>query len=200
MRSFHSYRMCFHLFLTRCTNKQRFSTMFHIGSLHKSFHCSALSPLTSFPTPPPSFQSFYRIMQETLQDLAPQCKVAFLKSEDGSGKGAAMITAVACRIKSGGQHWIPVGATRATTTDLLHQVTLKSQKHLWLKFCSNVLIWLISNLILCLWVQQAHVWNPYVCCEIRSEIQKCARRVTPFVKCDCYKSDLNPPSFLSAHC
>ncbi|XP_053180842.1 hexokinase-2 [Scomber japonicus] len=47
---------------------------------------------------------FYRIMQETLQDLAPQCKVAFLKSEDGSGKGAALITAVACRIKSGGQH------------------------------------------------------------------------------------------------
>ncbi|KAM7391502.1 hypothetical protein PAMP_022187 [Pampus punctatissimus] len=47
---------------------------------------------------------FSSIMQETLQDLAPQCKVTFQKSEDGSGKGAALITAVAWRIKSGGQH------------------------------------------------------------------------------------------------
>lgn len=39
-------------------------------------------------------------MQETLQDLAPQCQVTFLKSEDGSGKGAALITAVASRNKS----------------------------------------------------------------------------------------------------
>ncbi|KAM4579378.1 hexokinase-2 isoform 2-T2 [Fundulus diaphanus] len=43
---------------------------------------------------------FSSIMQETLQDLAPQCEVTFLKSEDGSGKGAALITAVACRFKS----------------------------------------------------------------------------------------------------
>ncbi|XP_029365635.1 hexokinase-2 isoform X2 [Echeneis naucrates] len=41
---------------------------------------------------------FSSIMQETLQDLAPQCQVTFHKSEDGSGKGAALITAVACRI------------------------------------------------------------------------------------------------------
>uniref|UniRef100_A0A8C9ZEN4 Hexokinase-2 n=1 Tax=Sander lucioperca TaxID=283035 RepID=A0A8C9ZEN4_SANLU len=47
---------------------------------------------------------FSSIMQETLQDLAPQCQVTFHKSEDGSGKGAALITAVACRIKSDGQH------------------------------------------------------------------------------------------------
>lgn len=46
---------------------------------------------------------FSSIMQETLQDLAPQCQVTFQKSEDGSGKGAALITAVACRIKSEGQ-------------------------------------------------------------------------------------------------
>ncbi|KAG8011691.1 Hexokinase-2 [Nibea albiflora] len=45
---------------------------------------------------------FSSIMQETLQDLAPQCQVTFQKSEDGSGKGAALITAVACRIKSEG--------------------------------------------------------------------------------------------------
>uniref|UniRef100_UPI0037E87477 hexokinase-2 n=1 Tax=Semicossyphus pulcher TaxID=241346 RepID=UPI0037E87477 len=47
---------------------------------------------------------FSSIMQETLQDLAPQCEVTFHKSEDGSGKGAALITAVACRIESGGQN------------------------------------------------------------------------------------------------
>uniref|UniRef100_A0A3Q0S8V0 Hexokinase-2 n=1 Tax=Amphilophus citrinellus TaxID=61819 RepID=A0A3Q0S8V0_AMPCI len=43
---------------------------------------------------------FSTIMQETLQDLAPQCQVTFLKSEDGSGKGAALITAVACRVQN----------------------------------------------------------------------------------------------------
>ncbi|XP_040897331.1 hexokinase-2 [Toxotes jaculatrix] len=46
---------------------------------------------------------FSSIMQETLQDLAPQCHVTFHKSEDGSGKGAALITAVACRMKTEGQ-------------------------------------------------------------------------------------------------
>uniref|UniRef100_A0A3Q4MK25 Phosphotransferase n=1 Tax=Neolamprologus brichardi TaxID=32507 RepID=A0A3Q4MK25_NEOBR len=46
---------------------------------------------------------FSAIMQETLRDLAPQCEVTFLKSEDGSGKGAALITAVACRVKNEGQ-------------------------------------------------------------------------------------------------
>ncbi|XP_026176995.1 hexokinase-2 isoform X2 [Mastacembelus armatus] len=46
---------------------------------------------------------FSSIMQETLQDLAPQCQVTFHKSEDGSGKGAALITAVAYRVQSEGQ-------------------------------------------------------------------------------------------------
>ncbi|XP_061907577.1 hexokinase-2 [Entelurus aequoreus] len=48
---------------------------------------------------------FSRIMQETLQDLAPQCNVTFHKSEDGSGKGAALITAVACKSNSSGQNY-----------------------------------------------------------------------------------------------
>ncbi|MBN3321348.1 HXK2 protein, partial [Atractosteus spatula] len=39
---------------------------------------------------------FSNILHETVQDLAPQCDVTFLQSEDGSGKGAALITAVAC--------------------------------------------------------------------------------------------------------
>uniref|UniRef100_A0A8C7CC19 Hexokinase-2 n=1 Tax=Oncorhynchus kisutch TaxID=8019 RepID=A0A8C7CC19_ONCKI len=42
---------------------------------------------------------FSSIMHETVRDLAPQCEVTFLQSEDGSGKGAALITAVACRIR-----------------------------------------------------------------------------------------------------
>ncbi|CAM9177363.1 unnamed protein product, partial [Lampetra planeri] len=36
---------------------------------------------------------FSRIMHQTVNQLAPQCNVNFLLSEDGSGKGAALITA-----------------------------------------------------------------------------------------------------------
>ncbi|XP_066511433.1 hexokinase-2-like [Hoplias malabaricus] len=42
---------------------------------------------------------FSTIMKETLRDLAPQCNVTLVQSEDGSGKGAALITAVACRMR-----------------------------------------------------------------------------------------------------
>ncbi|XP_029916093.1 hexokinase-2 isoform X1 [Myripristis murdjan] len=42
---------------------------------------------------------FSGIMKETVRALSPQCEVTFLQSEDGSGKGAALITAVACRIR-----------------------------------------------------------------------------------------------------
>ncbi|XP_005458980.2 putative hexokinase HKDC1 isoform X1 [Oreochromis niloticus] len=38
---------------------------------------------------------FSGILQETTRVLAPQCNVTFLPSEEGSGKGAALITAVA---------------------------------------------------------------------------------------------------------
>ncbi|XP_053573022.1 hexokinase-3 [Bombina bombina] len=41
---------------------------------------------------------FAGVVQETVKALAPQCEVTFLRSDDGSGKGAALITAVACRI------------------------------------------------------------------------------------------------------
>ncbi|KAG5855024.1 hexokinase-1 [Anguilla rostrata] len=40
---------------------------------------------------------FSRIMHQTVKELAPKCDVTFLLSEDGSGKGAALITAVGCR-------------------------------------------------------------------------------------------------------
>uniref|UniRef100_A0A670ZQD4 Hexokinase-2 n=1 Tax=Pseudonaja textilis TaxID=8673 RepID=A0A670ZQD4_PSETE len=43
-------------------------------------------------------ESFSRILQETVKELAPQCDVTFMLSEDGSGKGAALITAVAKRM------------------------------------------------------------------------------------------------------
>ncbi|NWY56098.1 HXK2 protein, partial [Chionis minor] len=40
---------------------------------------------------------FSQHLQQMLQDLAPNCTVTFLQSEDGSGKGAALVAAVACR-------------------------------------------------------------------------------------------------------
>ncbi|NXG67352.1 HXK1 protein, partial [Hemiprocne comata] len=55
-------------------------------------------PLPSFP-----FCSFSRIMHQTVKDLAPNCDVTFLLSEDGSGKGAALITAVGCRLRDAEQ-------------------------------------------------------------------------------------------------
>nr|XP_048303773.1 hexokinase-3 isoform X5 [Myodes glareolus] len=43
-------------------------------------------------------ESFSKLVSATVQKLAPHCKVTFLQSEDGSGKGAALVTAVACRL------------------------------------------------------------------------------------------------------
>ncbi|CAI9547731.1 unnamed protein product [Staurois parvus] len=43
---------------------------------------------------------FSRILQETVKKLSPKCDVTFMLSEDGSGKGAALITAVAKRFHS----------------------------------------------------------------------------------------------------
>ncbi|XP_013925527.1 PREDICTED: hexokinase-1 [Thamnophis sirtalis] len=42
---------------------------------------------------------FSKVMHQTVKDLAPKCDVTFLLSEDGSGKGAALITAVGCRMR-----------------------------------------------------------------------------------------------------
>nr|XP_036858867.1 hexokinase-1 [Manis javanica] len=42
---------------------------------------------------------FSRIMCQTVKELSPKCKVSFLLSEDGSGKGAALITAVGVRLR-----------------------------------------------------------------------------------------------------
>ncbi|NWI03545.1 HXK3 protein, partial [Tichodroma muraria] len=40
---------------------------------------------------------FSQNLQKTLKELAPNCNVSFLLSEDGSGKGAALVAAVASR-------------------------------------------------------------------------------------------------------
>ncbi|XP_056135122.1 hexokinase HKDC1-like [Lampris incognitus] len=42
---------------------------------------------------------FARVLQATVRELAPQCCVTFVLSEEGSGKGAALITAVAIQQK-----------------------------------------------------------------------------------------------------
>ncbi|MGH0155890.1 UNVERIFIED_CONTAM: hypothetical protein FKN15_030102 [Acipenser sinensis] len=44
---------------------------------------------------------FSQRLQAALLSLAPECDVSFLLSEDGSGKGAAMVTAVTERLASG---------------------------------------------------------------------------------------------------
>uniref|UniRef100_A0A8C6RKI1 Hexokinase-3 n=2 Tax=Nannospalax galili TaxID=1026970 RepID=A0A8C6RKI1_NANGA len=41
---------------------------------------------------------FSSLVSATVRKLAPHCTVTFLQSEDGSGKGAALVTAVACRL------------------------------------------------------------------------------------------------------
>ncbi|KAM9408302.1 hexokinase HKDC1-like [Pholidichthys leucotaenia] len=44
---------------------------------------------------------FSKILQKTTEVLAPQCNVAFVPSEEGSGKGAALITAVVIKMQDG---------------------------------------------------------------------------------------------------
>lgn len=41
---------------------------------------------------------FSQRLRDAVQTLAPKCDISFLLSEDGSGKGAAMVTAVAQRL------------------------------------------------------------------------------------------------------
>lgn len=41
--------------------------------------------------------SFSQNLHKMLKDLAPLCNVTFMQSEDGSGKGAALVAAVHSR-------------------------------------------------------------------------------------------------------
>ncbi len=45
-----------------------------------------------------SSRRFARRLNKMVRSLVPDCDVRFLRSEDGSGKGAAMVTAVAHRL------------------------------------------------------------------------------------------------------
>ncbi|NWY30446.1 HXK1 protein, partial [Pheucticus melanocephalus] len=67
------------------------------------WQCSTVAARPSSPTALVCFHSFSRIMHQTVKDLAPNCDVTFLLSEDGSGKGAALITAVGCRLREAEQ-------------------------------------------------------------------------------------------------
>lgn len=62
-----------------------------VGSPHPQLTTSPLSFLFLF--------SFSRVMHQTVKELSPKCTVSFLLSEDGSGKGAALITAVGVRLR-----------------------------------------------------------------------------------------------------
>uniref|UniRef100_A0A8C3V7I0 Hexokinase-2 n=1 Tax=Catharus ustulatus TaxID=91951 RepID=A0A8C3V7I0_CATUS len=62
---------------------------------------------------------FARRLHKTVRKLLPDCEIRFIRSEDGSGKGAAMVTAVAYRLAAhktrGGEGWCSpaLGAARA---------------------------------------------------------------------------------------
>ena len=42
-------------------------------------------------------------MQEAMDELAPGNKIVMKRSEDGSGRGAAIVAAVACRLTEAGR-------------------------------------------------------------------------------------------------
>uniref|UniRef100_A0A8C9TCI9 Hexokinase-2 n=1 Tax=Scleropages formosus TaxID=113540 RepID=A0A8C9TCI9_SCLFO len=66
------------------------------GASNKASRTKAKAAPTTDPLCPVSApRSFSSILKETVGELAPKCNVSFVLSEDGSGKGAALITAVA---------------------------------------------------------------------------------------------------------
>lgn len=42
--------------------------------------------------------SFRDRFHKIVRDLAPRCEITFIQSEEGSGRGAALISAVACKM------------------------------------------------------------------------------------------------------
>lgn len=63
-----------------------------------SFQTISLPPFSRPSPPSPPLCSFSEELQATVRLLAPECDITFVVSEDGSGKGAAMVTAVANRL------------------------------------------------------------------------------------------------------
>lgn len=46
----------------------------------------------------PPWVSFRDRFHKIVRDLTPRCEITFLQSEEGSGRGAALISAVACKM------------------------------------------------------------------------------------------------------
>lgn len=44
------------------------------------------------------YLSFRDRFHKIVRDLAPHCEITFIQSEEGSGRGAALISAVACKM------------------------------------------------------------------------------------------------------
>uniref|UniRef100_A0A674MK90 Hexokinase-2 n=1 Tax=Takifugu rubripes TaxID=31033 RepID=A0A674MK90_TAKRU len=63
---------------------------------------------------------FSRVLEETVRSLAPHCNVTFLPSEEGSGKGAALITAVA-KQKPIDKYLYSMRFSDETLLDIMHQ-------------------------------------------------------------------------------
>jgi len=44
------------------------------------------------------FHSFQDRFHKIVRELTPHCDITFIQSEEGSGRGAALISAVACKM------------------------------------------------------------------------------------------------------
>lgn len=71
------------------------SFTFSLNCFFFAFGSFSLSPTHLFVA---FFGRFARRLNKMVRLLVPDCDVRFLRSEDGSGKGAAMVTAVAYRL------------------------------------------------------------------------------------------------------
>lgn len=64
-------------------------------SLSSPFVPQALTPCV---TPCFPLRSFKDHFHATVRQLTPGCDITFIQSEEGSGRGAALISAVACKM------------------------------------------------------------------------------------------------------
>lgn len=60
-----------------------------------SLHPPSLEPICDPVFPLPSFKDHFHA---TVRQLTPGCDITFIQSEEGSGRGAALISAVACKM------------------------------------------------------------------------------------------------------
>lgn len=60
-----------------------------------SLHPPSPDPICDPVFPLPSFKDHFHA---TVRQLTPGCDITFIQSEEGSGRGAALISAVACKM------------------------------------------------------------------------------------------------------